>query len=773
MSYEEFLRRKRLVAPAFGIDVRGDEINPKLFPFQRDITLWALQRGRAAIFAECGLGKTLMQVEWAKHVAAHTGGRVLLVAPLAVAHQTIAEAQKINVDVVYRRHQEQVADERLVITNYEMVKEFDPGEFVGVVLDESSILKAFTGTTKRMLIDMFAQTPFRLACTATPAPNDHLELGNHSQFLGVMDSDAMISRWFINDTMAAGQYRLKKHAERDFWRWVTSWAVCLSKPSDLGPEYSDERFVLPELRIHEHPVAVDHARALKKGQLFLTEAQSATSMWAEKRATLVDRCRAAREIVGDSDDYWILWCDTNDEADELKRLFPDAVEVRGSDTLAAKEEKLTAFSRGEVKKIITKPDIAGFGLNWQHCSKQIFVGVTYSFEKTYQALRRSWRFGQAEPVDAYLIYAETEGNIREKLAEKQRAHAEMQRAMNEAMREYGLGLHETAEALTVRTDVADGDGWQLLLGDCVQRIREIPDQAADFCIFSPPFSTLYIYSDMPEDMGNCADDNEFFEHFGYLIPELFRVTKAGRLCAVHCKDLPKYKNRDGAAGLRDFPGEIIRAFEAAGWTYHSRVTIWRDPVTEMQRTKNHGLLWKNFTIRGEVCRQGMPDYLVVFRKWTEDMPDKQVRNAPRPGEYIGTNPPVSWQDERDYSIQVWQKYASPVWFDINPMNVLNVELAREDKDEKHICPLQLDVIARCIEIWTNPGDLVFSPFAGIGSEGYQALLMGRRFLGIELKEQYWRTAIGYLRQAEMQSKQQTLFDAVGQQPNGRRYCGQG
>jgi hypothetical protein len=262
-------------------------------------------------------------------------------------------------------------------------------------------------------------------------------------------------------------------------------------------------------------------------------------------------------------------------------------------------------------------------------------------------------------------------------------------------------------------------------------------------------------------MGNSADDIEFFEHYKFLIKELHRVTQPGRLSAVHCKDLPLYHNRDGAAGLKDFPGMIIRAHEECGWTYHSRVTIWKDPVIEMQRTKNHGLLHKNFSVRSEVTRQGMADYVIVFRKWdgiegTESIePVKQNR---KPGDYIGEAPPVSFDSDRDYSIQVWQRYASPVWFDINQTNVLNKAQARENSDEKHICPLQLDVIARCVDLWTNKGDLVLSPFAGIGSEGYESIRLGRRFIGIELKESYFTVAVKNLKEAEEKKSIPTLFD---------------
>jgi DNA modification methylase len=297
-------------------------------------------------------------------------------------------------------------------------------------------------------------------------------------------------------------------------------------------------------------------------------------------------------------------------------------------------------------------------------------------------------------------------------------------------------------------------------GDSCQVIQGIPDNSIDFSIYSPPFSNLYIYSDSVADMGNSANDDEFFEHYKYLIREMHRVTRPGRLSAVHCKDLPLYHNRDGAAGLKDFPGMIIRAHEEAGWTYHSRVTIWKDPVIEMQRTKNHGLLHKNFQARAEVVRQGMADYLIVFRKWegvegTESpIPVKQKR---KPGDYIGDNAPQFYDSDRDYSIQVWQRYASPVWFDINQTRVLNFQMAREGQDEKHICPLQLDVIERSVDLWTNPGETVLSPFAGIGSEGYCSIKQGRKFIGIELKQAYYEWAARNLKAAEEESQQLDLF----------------
>ena len=766
-NYQDFLHEKIVKIQSSGFDVPAEDINPVLFDWQRAVVLWALKNGKAALFEECGLGKTLQQLEWAKHVHAHTGGSVLVCSPLAVAHQTVREGQKIAVKVTYVRSQEEVKEPGIYITNYDMLKEFDGGEWAGVVLDESSILKSYTGATKRMILDMFESVPYKLACTATPAPNDHLELGNHAEFLNVMRSNEMIQRWFVNDSMRAGGYRLKGHGARDFWKWVTGWAVCISKPSDLGykdntPEYS---FDMPELVMKNEVVGVDHSRAFAKGELFVDGSLSATDMWREKKHTYKDRCNRAKEVIGDSKDAWIIWCETNDEADLLQELFPQAVEVRGSDSIKEKERKLTAFTDGDAKIIITKSDIAGFGLNWQHCHNMAFIGVTYSFEKTYQALRRSWRFGQKQDVTAWMITAESEGQIMKTLEVKQKAHKEMQKSMNEAMKESGLGI---TDHRAVKVDITQrdetGKSWSMMLGDCVTRSQEIETNSIDFSVYSPPFSNLYIYSDSIADMGNSADDAEFFEHYKYLIKEMHRVTKPGRLSAVHCKDLPLYHNRDGAAGLKDFPGMIIRAHEECGWTYHSRVTIWKDPVIEMQRTKNHGLLHKNFQARAEVVRQGMADYVIVFRKWdgvegTEsEIPVHQHRH---PGDYIGSNPPEHYDTDRDYSIAVWQRYASPVWFDINQTNVLNKAQARENADEKHICPLQLDVIERCVDLWTNPGELVLSPFAGIGSEGYSSIKLGRKFVGIELKQSYFDVAVKNLIEADEKFSGADLFSFAG------------
>lgn len=806
-EYQEFLAGKRVNVEATGFDVPVESISPKAFLFQRDVMLWALQLGRAALFEECGLGKTFQYLEWAKHVTARTNAPVLILAPLAVAYQVVGEGEKFGVSVKYCHEQSEVGDARIVVTNYERLAKFDASHFKGVVLDESSVLKNFTGKTKQLLVETFKGTPYKLACTATPAPNDHLEFGNHAEFLDVMPSHEMLARWFINDTMQAGNYRLKKHAAKDFWRWLTSWAVCLSRPGDLGEAYELANFDLPPLHIHEHLVKLSEAtiaRTFEEGRLIPDDKPSSTALHKVKRESLTDRVDEARKIASaiDTDRPIVFWCDTNDEADALKAAFPEAVEVRGSDSAERKESKLRSFSEGKARMIITKPDIAGFGLNWQHCADQIFIGVSYSFERTYQALRRSYRFGQTKPVNAHLIYGLAEGNVLTTLREKQAAFAEMQAEMNAAMREHGLfrgnvrrelasaegdtpmslpfGLTATAESKVFDQSITSD--YALYLGDCVRVMSGLPDASVDFSVYSPPFASLYTYSDSDADMGNSGSMEEFLKHYEYAVKDLYRMTKPGRLTAVHVKDLPLYKSSSEWFGVEDFSGLVTYLHRRNGWVFHSRITIWKDPVIEMERTNSHGLLHKNFVQRAQVCRVGLPDYLMVFVKPDPDGMGEGVKQLRKVGDYIGDEPPApheylhslrqrkpEWYEgaleDYNYSIAVWQRYASPVWFDINQTRVLNAKIARADKDEKHLAPLQLDVAERAIDIWTNKGEVVFTPFAGIGTEIVSAINLGRRGIGAELKPEYFEIARDNCDEAERKSKQVDLFTWAERQVN--------
>ena len=760
-SYQEFINSKNITNDYFGFEPKN--ISQSLFDFQQSIVSWAVKKGRAAIFADTGLGKTAMQIEWARQVANHTNGNVLIVAPLCVANQTVREGVKFGVSINYCRSQDAVKS-GINITNYEMLKHFDVSAFAGVVLDESSILKSYMGKTKRMIIDSCDSVQYRLACTATPSPNDYLELGNHAEFLGVMPSNEMIMRFFINDTMEAGAYMLRPHAADKFWQWCASWSVCLSNPSDMG--YDGDKYILPTLNQSFVEVSTESLEPGADDDMFRTVIINATSIHKEGRLTAELRAVEVAKLVNESEEPWLVWCNTNYEADALKGLIPNAVDLRGSDTVEKKESSLEGFIDGSIRVLITKPSIAGMGLNLQHCRNMAFVGLSYSYEDYYQAIRRCYRFGQKREVNCYVMAADSERSILKIIQEKEKAHHTMKSEMTKAI---SIFHSETdMQNNTPYFGKQSGNNWELHHGDCVHVAQKIESGTIDLSVYSPPFSNLYIYSDSEYDMGNSSDDGEFMKHYSFLAEEMYRITREGRLTVIHCKDLPMYKGRDGAAGLRDFPGEIIKMYESKGWVFHSRVTIWKDPVIEMQRTKNHGLLYKQLCKDSAASRQGMADYLIVMRKWGDESKWESVtRGGERFCDYKGmtqcqptdkdlARARTEEEEKRLYSIAVWQRYASPVWFDINQTNVLNKMQAKEKDAERHICPLQLDVIERAVELWSNPNDLVFSPFTGIGSEGYVSLKMGRRFVGAELKKSYFDIACTNLDDA-ISVKQESLF----------------
>ena len=714
-DYKAFLAAKLVEDHPSGFT--PGKLNSMLFEWQADIVRWALKRGRAAIWADCGLGKTPMQLAWADAVAKHEHGRVLILAPLAVTKQTVREGVKFGYEVTVARQQSEVGD-GVTVTNYEMLEHFDPSAFCGVVLDESSILKSYTGSTRTAIIDAFARTPYRLACTATPAPNDHMELGNHAEFLGTMTRTEMLSMFFVHDGGETSVWRLKGHAKRDFWRWLASWAVMIRKPSDLG--YPDEGFKLPEL--HVEPIIVK-SDAKAAGMLFPMEAITLEEQRAARRASLSERVATAAGLMATTPGAWVAWCNLNDESTTLSEAVSDAVEVAGSNTREEKEDRLNGFTTKAHRCIVTKPEIGGFGLNWQHCHQVVFVGLSHSWEQYYQAIRRCWRFGQKHAVKVYVILSDMEAPILRNIQRKERDSQELFTSMAREMSAFSQENIKGTRRRTVKheRETKTGTAWEMRLGDCVEETAAMKDGSVDYTIFSPPFASLYTYSASDHDMGNCKNVDGFMEHFRFLVRELYRITKPGRLLSFHCMNLPTSKERHGYIGIQDFRGKLIGEFQGAGFIYHSEVVIWKDPVTAMQRTKAIGLLYKQLKKDSTISRQGIPDFLVTMRKPGEN-PDR-VTKAPE-----------------DFPVSLWQQYASPVWMDINPSDTLQYRSAREDNDERHICPLQLEVIRRAVRLWTNPGDLVLDPFAGIASTGDVALSLGRRFIGTELKRSYYEQA---------------------------------
>lgn len=725
-EYIQFLEKKQKSHILSGFDIDDNKLNEMMFPFQKFIVKRALKAGKYAIFADCGLGKTLMQLEWANQVNKHTGKPVLILAPLAVAGQTINEGKKFNIKTA----KYDGSNNPIQVTNYEQLDNIDYSIFGGVVLDESSILKNFEGATKKLIIDSFLKTPYKLACTATPSPNDPMELGNHSEFLDVMSRNEMLSMYFVHDGGETAKWRLKGHATKIFYQFVGSWAIMLNKPQDIGFEM--DGYSLPKLNLFEKQIITPKR---DNGSLFNDAIISATNFNQELRLTKIERLDEAAKIVNNSDENFIIWIKQNEEGELLKKLIPEAVEVKGSDSPEYKEKMLLGFANNEFRVLITKTKIAQFGLNYQNCRNQIFASLDFSFEGLYQAIRRSYRFGQRNEVNIYLITTDTMSNVNESINQKQKQFELMQDEMSQAVNANLQGkLMKTGNY-----DITEekNEWYHIKRGDCIQLISEVPDNSIGLSVFSPPFAELYTYSNHIEDMGNSKDYNEFLIQFGFLIKQLYRIIKDGRNVCVHCMDLPIQKGKEGFIGLRDFSGMILKAFEDAGFIYHSRITIWKDPVVEMQRTKALGLLHKQVKKDSTMSRVGIPDYVMVFRK---------------DGERVD---PVT---NTGINVDLWQKIASPVWMDIDYGNTLQgYRNGREDNDEKHICPLQLETIERLILLYSNEGDTVFTPFMGIGSEVYQAVKMNRKGIGFELKESYYNLAKSNLKNSVQLKKQLSIL----------------
>jgi DNA modification methylase len=732
-DYIEFLKQKQKKHVYSGFDIDESELNPALFPFQKFIVKRALKAGKYAIFADCGLGKTFMQLEWSNQVVKKTNKPVLILCPLAVSKQTINEGELFGIGVRKLPTKGTLDLEATIyISNYEQLDNIDCTLFSGIVLDESSILKNFTGVYKNKIIDSFSQTNYKLACTATPAPNDLNEMGNHSEFLDVMDANDMRMRWFVRDE-GMNNYRLKGHSHSDFYGWIASWASVLRMPSDIG--FDSSKYTLPALNFHE---SVIETQIKENGKLFNDSSVNATEFNKELRVTVIPRIEEVCKIVNSSDENFIIWVNHNSEEEELLKLIPDAKAVRGSESTDTKEAKLLGFAKNEFRVLITKKKIAQFGLNYQNCRNQIFASLDFSFEGLYQAIRRSYRFGQKKEVNIYIITTDTMTNVLNSIKFKQAQFDEMMTEISQQINHKTYNLKMDYSGKEYKTE-----HYRIVNGDSIDLIKTIPDNSIDLSVFSPPFSTLFTYSDNIRDMGNCVSDEEFFQQQDYLLKELYRIIKPGRLVCVHSKDLARYKNSSGFSGMWDFTGEYHRAMEKAGFKYHSKVTIWLDPVLEMQRTKTQRLLYKQVTSDSSYTGIGMPEYITIFRKWEGDEKEWE---------------PITNKTKQNFNLNTWQKWASPVWMDIKRTDVLNnYKGARDEKDEKHIAPLQLDVIERCIALWSNKGETVFTPFLGIGSEVYQAVKMERKGIGFELKESYFETAKRNIESALLEKTQTTLF----------------
>jgi DNA modification methylase/superfamily II DNA or RNA helicase len=736
----QFIESKRIKAHFYGKEIK-QEPNPILFPFQRDVVKWATRKGRAAIFLDTGLGKTFIQLEWARLIEEKT----LIIAPLSVARQTIREAKKIDIDVKYVRHQSE-CDQMICITNYEMLDEFDASKFGAVVLDESSILKSLDGKTKEKLLSMFSETQYRLACTATPAPNDETEIGNHAEFLGVCTTNQMKSMFFINANRVteiqvgdgriikkkqAGsngqEWRIRNYARNSFYEWMTSWSISIKKPSDLG--YSDEGYNLPKLSIVPSFVDVDYKPA---DQLFFTGLSGIQERHTVRTVTLEARVKIAADMVNNSKDQWIVWCGLTAEGDALADAIPDSVQVKGSDDIEHKIKTIQEFQDKKIRVLVTKPKIAGFGMNFQNAHNMVFVGLSDSWESYYQCIRREWRFGQKKPVNAYIVLSEVEREIYANVMQKEAIAKRMSDELIARLKTYEKDeiMNKEIAKTDYKEKTTNGRNFTAMLGDSCQRLAEIPDESIDLSVYSPPFADLFTYSASEYDLGNSKDWREFFVHYAFIIQELLRVTKAGRITCVHTADIAAMSMKDGYMGLRDFPGAVVQAYEKEGWVFFGRAVVPKNPQSQAIRTKAHALLFATLRKDSSRSRPAINDQVLIFQKEGEsEVPVTPVSN----GEI---------DNER------WIDWAGGIWSGISESDTLQYTTARAVDDEKHICPLQLGTIERCIKMYSNPGETVLTPFMGIGSEAYQALKFGRKAIGIELKESYFNIAIQNLANVE-------------------------
>jgi len=732
MDYQEFLKSKKRRFTGNGKQVSESDIHPMLFDFQKKVTAWALKKGRSAIFLDTGLGKTFCQLEWARLL----NEPALIVAPLSVARQTVREAKKIDLNIKYIRSRDEIDKSIPIhITNYEMIDKVKDPYWQAIVLDESSILKSFDGKTRLKLIKLFQDVPYRLACTATPAPNDQVELGNHTEFLGICSQNEMLSEFFIHANLVVEkhydngivirekqsnkkgtEWRLRNYGKDDFYRWLSSWAMSMKKPSDLG--FEDDGFILPPLNIKPIFIQVDYK---PEGKLFFNTLKGIQERGRVRRETVKPKINKAVEIINGNQDQWIVWCGLNQESSKITPLLDGAVEIKGSDSSEYKAEMIEAFQDGKYRILVTKPKIAGFGMNFQNAHNMLFLGLSDSWEAYYQCIRREWRFGQKEPVNVWIVLSDVERAIYENVLRKETIAISLHDELMKLAKNYELEELEGGQRMDIQheTSTYQGNNFTAMLGDSSERLKEIPDDSIDLSVYSPPFADLYTYTSSERDLGNSRNWDEFFEHYAYIIREVLRVTKKGRNTCIHTSDIPAMSMKDGYIGIRDFPGAVIAAYEKEGWIFYGRAIVTKNPQSQAIRTKSKALLFTQLRKDSSDSRPALLDHILIFKKLGKaDIPVEPVKNG-------------------EIDNEKWIDWAGGIWTGIHESDTLRYAQARDENDEKHICPLQLGTIERCIKLYSNPGETILTPFGGIGSEGYQAIRFSRKAILIELKKSYY------------------------------------
>ena len=834
MDYIEFLKTKIELAPESGFEVDRSKINKALKPHQADAVAWALRGGRRALFESFGLGKTVQEIEFCYQAIKKEGGKALIVLPLGVKQEFTQDA--VNVlgyeKPKYIRNMQEVkeASEKILLTNYERVRDgdIDPSYFTATSLDEASVLRSFGSKTYQTFLDKFKSVKYKLVATATPSPNRYKELIHYAGYLEVMDTGQALTRFFQRDSTKANNLTLYPNMEDEFWLWVSSWALFITRPSDLNPKYSDDGYELPPLTVNWHELPIKYGDAVEKnGQISLfNEAAAGLKEAAQvKRESIDTRVAKMKEIVEASpEDHFVLWHDLESERHAIKKALPEVVEIYGSQDYETREQRVIDFSQGRTRLFATKKSISGSGCNFQrYCHREIFLGIDYEFNDFIQAIHRCYRFLQTEQVVIDIIYMENEREIKDALVEKWKNHNHMVEKMIEIVKKYGLSSETMEKRLErkmgVKTVRVNGKNYTAVHDDCVEETRRMESDSVDLIHTSIPFGNHYEYSENYNDFGHNQNTERFFEQMDYLTPELLRVLKPGRVAAVHVKDRVLFGNATGTGmpTIEPFHALCIEHYMKHGFQYFGMITVVTDVVRENNQTYRLG--WTEQCKDGSKMGVGCPEYILLFRKLPTDRSTAYADEPVKKSKEDYTR--AQWQidahaywrssgdrlitkDElkeipvdnlqkvyREFSRETVYDYADhiklaedldkegklpavfmvvapgswnqmEVWDDINRMRTLNTDQSRRRK-QMHVCPLQLDIVERIINRYSNEGDLVYDPFGGLMTVPMMAVKMHRKGYGCELNPDYFRDGVGYLQEAENEIETPTLFDFMGEQ----------
>lgn len=827
-EYMDFLKSKMVIAPTGGVDVDESEISEILKPHQRDAVMWALKGGRRAIFAAFGMGKSIIQLEWSRILHNHVGGKILIVCPLGVKQEFVRDARELlHIEPpVYIKNMEEAeeAEHWLLITNYERVRDgnINPKWFTGTSLDEAAVLRSFGSKTYQEFLPKFRGVKYKLVSTATPSPNKYKELIHYAGYLEIMDTGQALTRFFKRDSTKANNLTLYPHKEKEFWLWLSTWALFIQKPSDLG--YDDTGYALPPLEVRYHKIEKRQELTTEKdGQvkMFQDAAEGLKEAAREKRESIDVRVAKAKEIVDASpEDHFILWHDLEAERSAIKKAMPECVEIYGSQDLELREKNTIGFSEGEFRLLATKKELSGSGCNFQrYCHREIFIGIDYEFNDFIQAIHRCYRFLQNKPVVIDIIYMDTEQEILKALQRKWKQYNDLVDRMEEIIKEYGIGganaVKEMKRSIGVKRVEVKGNGWTAINNDCIEETKTMKENSVDEIITSIPFSNHYEYTAKYNDFGHNENTQRFFEQMDFLSPELLRILKPGRVFACHVKDRVLFGNATGTGmpTMEPFHAMCIKHYMGHGFQYFGMITVVTDVVRENNQTYRLG--WSEQCKDGTKMGVGCPEYILLFRKlptdtskaYADDPVTKSKEEYTRArwqidahGFYRSSGDRLLTKDEiMQFPVsdlqKVYRKYSresvydydehvkmaeqldkdkklpasfmvvapgswtDDVWDDINRMRTMNTLQVQKGK-QMHVCPLQFDIVDRLINRYSNPGDTILDPFGGLMTVPVRAIKAGRNGIGIELNTDYFRDGVGYLKTEETKQSEVSLFDFV-------------